>query len=46
MKQNRLITKEEILENWEEHYLSYLVQILNKEYPLSEAIEDIKSFRK
>ena len=39
------ITKEEILKNWSRHYLDYLVDILNKDYNLDEAIEDIKSWR-
>ena len=40
------ITKEEILKNWGDYYIDRLVDILNKEYPLDEAIEDVKSFRK
>lgn len=40
------VTKEEILENWKDHYLTYLIEILNKEYLLDDAIDDIKSFRK
>lgn len=45
---NEEITKEEVLKNWgvREHYLNYLVDILNKKYDLNQAIEDIKSFRK
>lgn len=42
-KENDNIEKEELLA-WE--YLEdRLLDILNKEYPLEEAIEDIKSFR-
>lgn len=39
-----IITEEDILMHWEGHYLTYLVEILNKEYSVEEAIEDIKSF--
>lgn len=39
------ITEEEIIREWGHYSIKYLVQILNKEYPLDEAIEDIKSFR-
>ena len=44
---NEEITKEEVLRNWgiRDHYLNYLVDILNKKYDLNQAIEDIKSFR-
>ena len=38
------ITKEEIIANWE-YYLDYLVDILNKDYDLDTAIEDLKGFR-
>lgn len=48
------ITKEEILNHWgygsflsdDPYHLIYLIDILNKEYDLDKAIEDIKSFRK
>ena len=44
---NEEITKEEVLRNWgiRDHYLNYLVDILNQKYDLNQAIEDIKSFR-
>jgi len=47
------ITIDEVVKNWgrvnlfgHEAYLSFLVDILNKDYLLETAIEDIKSFRK
>jgi len=39
------ITEEEVVQNWGIWAVALLVDILNKEYPLEEAIEDIKSFR-
>jgi len=44
------ITREEIIKNWtgtfgKDIYVDYLVNILNREYDLDEAIADIKSFR-
>jgi len=46
METKSLITKEEVVQNWGIWAVALLVDILNKEYPLEEAIEDIKSFRK
>ena len=42
---NEKITEKEILKNWGEYILIRLVDILNKDYLLEDAIEDIKSFR-
>ena len=42
---NEKITEKEILKNWDEYILIRLVDILNKDYLLEDAIEDIKSFR-
>ncbi len=54
--ENNKIKEEEILENWGEvspfstngnpKYLTYLLEILNKEISVDKAIEDIKSFRR
>lgn len=41
MEDKTKITKDDILSNWD-HYLDYLVEILNKDYPLESAIEDIR----
>lgn len=37
--------EEEELKAWEPYCKEYLLQILNKEYDLEEAIDDIKSHR-